>query len=252
MQFGPESRAQNILFSNLIMQDVTGPISIDLNNRPPHDGHSSQPSSKGFVRNIMFNGVRARVLAEGRHFPDIRFAQHYRPGETRQCIALNCVQDSYLEDLVLSDLHITYQGGGTAEEAARQVPQIAGEYFEMGTPPAYGLYVRKVRGLTLNNVRFQVEQPDLRPAVVLDHVTDVAVNGLSVQGNKEALSVLRFMDTHDALLTATRLLTPATVFLEIQDEASEGITIDGGDFSKAVRPVAFKNGAMPTAVKLRI
>jgi Glycosyl hydrolases family 28 len=252
MQFGPASQAQNILFSNLVMQDVTGPISIDLNNRPPHDGHSSQPSSKGFVRNIMFNGIRARVLAEGRHFPDIALAQHYRPGETRQCIALNCVQDSYLEDVVLSDVHVTYQGGGTAEEAARQVPQIAGEYFEMGTPPAYGLYARKVRGLTLNNVRFQVEQPDLRPAVVLDHVVDVAVNGLSVQGNKEAPSVLRFMGTQDALLTANRLLTAAAVFLQVENEASQGITIDGGDLSKAANPVQLKNGAAPTAVKLRM
>jgi hypothetical protein len=89
----------------------------------------------------------------------------------------------------------------------------AGEYFEIGTPPAYGLYARKVRGLTLNNVRFQLEQPDHRPAVVLDHVTDVAMNGLTVHGNKDASSVLRFIDTQDALLTAARLLTPARVFL---------------------------------------
>jgi hypothetical protein len=252
MQFGPESQAQNILFSNIVMQDVTGPISIDLNNRPPHDGGLNLPSPKGFVRNIMFSGIHARVLAEGRHFPDIPFKQHYRPGETRQCIVLNCVQNSFLEEVAFNDVNITYQGGGTAGEAAREIPQIAGEYFEMGTPPAYGLYARKVRGLTLNNVRLQVEQSDLRPAVVLDHVMDVAVNGLSVHGNKEAPSVLRFTDTHDALLTATRLLTPAAVFLEVQDQASQGITIEGGDLSKAIKPVTFKNGAMPTAVKVRM
>jgi hypothetical protein len=52
MQFGLESQAQNILFSNVVLQDVTGPISIDLNNRPPHDGGATQNSQKGFVRNI--------------------------------------------------------------------------------------------------------------------------------------------------------------------------------------------------------
>ena len=91
-------------------------------------------------------------------FPDMRFRQGYRPGEMRQCIVLNWFEDAFLENVVLDNVHVTYGGGGTAEEAQREIPQIAGEYFEIGTPPAYGLYARKVRGLTLNNVRFEVEQ----------------------------------------------------------------------------------------------
>jgi Glycosyl hydrolases family 28 len=251
MQFGTESRAQNILFSNLVMQDVTGPISIDLNNRRPHDGGASGPTKKGFVRNIMFNGIRAHVLAKGKQFPDIAFDQHYRPGETRQCIALNCVQDGYLENVVLNDVHITYEGGGTAEEAARQVPPIAGEYFEMGTPPAYGLYARRVRGLTLSNVRFQVEQPDLRPAIVLDHVADAAINGLGAQSNTRAGSLLRFIETSDVLITAARVLSPAAVFLQVEGASSASITVDGGALGKAAKPVAFAAGASEKSVKMR-
>ncbi|MGH9404009.1 MAG: hypothetical protein ACRD2P_18155 [Terriglobia bacterium] len=114
-----------------------------------------------------------------------------------------------------------------------------------------GGLARRVRGLTLSNVRFEVVKPDLRPAVVLDHVTDAAVNGFSVQGNKDADSVLRFIGTHDALLSATRLLTPAAVFLQVEGESNTGITIDGGDLSKAAKRVAFKSGASTEAVKLR-
>jgi Glycosyl hydrolases family 28 len=252
MQFGTESRAQNILFSNLVMQDVTGPISIDLNNRRPHDGGASGPAEKGFVRNIMFNGIRARVLAEGKQFPDIPFDQHYRPGETRQCIALNCVQDGYLENVVLNDVQVTYEGGGTAEEAARRVPPVAGEYFEMGTPPAYGLYARKVRGLTLSNVRFQVEKPDLRPAIVLDHVLDADIDGLRAQGNAQAGSLLRFIETSDVLITAARVLSPAAVFLLVEGGGSKSITVDGGALAKAAKPLAFTQGASETSVKLRV
>jgi polygalacturonase len=251
MQFGPESHAQNILFSNLVMQDVTGPISIDLNNRRRRSAGAGQQPEQGFVRNITFSSIRARVLAEGRQFPDIRFAQHYRPGESRQCIVLNCVQDSFLENVVLNDVQVTYDGGGTAEEASREIPQIAGEYFEMGTPPAYGLYARRVRGLTLNNVRFEVVKADLRPAVVLDHAADVAMNGFSLQGNKDAACTLKFIEAQDVLLSATRLLTPAALYLQIEGEASQGITIDGGDLSKAAKHVAFKNGAVPAAARLR-
>ena len=148
-------------------------------------------------------------------------------------------------------MHVTYGGGGTAEEAQREVPQVAGEYFEIGTPPAYGLFARNVRGLTLDNVRFDIGEPDLRPAVVLDHVTDAALAGLSAQGNPRAKSVLRFIDTRDALLTASRVLTPAAVFLEVEGAGSQGITIDGGDLSKAATPLAFEAGAAQDAVKLR-
>lgn len=240
MHFGRESQVQNILFSNLILQHVTGPISIDLAPHPRGSDTPEEPSSSssGFVRNIMFKGIRAHVVAEGRQFPDMPFSSGYRPGETRQCIVLNCVGDWFLEDVLLSDLHVTYTGGGTAEESQREVPQVAGEYFEIGTPPAFGLYARKVRGLSLNNVRFDVEQPDLRPAVLLDHVCDVAVNGLSVQGNKQANSALRFIESTDILITAARLLTPAAVFLQVEGLTSQSIILDGGDFSKAAKPLS--------------
>ncbi len=250
MQFGPDAQAQNLLFSNLVLKDVTGPITISLNNRrrTPVEG---DPAPKGFVRNITFQGIRVTVVAEGGQYSDIAFSQNYRPGETRQCIVLNAIGDAFMENIALYDVQVTYGGGGTAEEAAREMPQVAGEYFEVGTPTAYGLYARSVRGLSLNNVRFDVAKPDLRPAVVLDRVTDGTIGSLSAQGNAEAKSVLRFVETRDVLVTSPRVLTPAAAFLEVEGAGSQGITIDGGDISKAKTPLAFAAGAAKNAVRLR-
>ncbi len=251
MHFGPESQVRNILFSNLVLDDVTGPISIDLNNRSRRPSAPGETPPKGFLRNIAFQNIRARVVAVGGQFADMAFQQNYRPGETRQCIVLNAIGDAFLEDIAFTDVHVTYEGGGTAEEALRQVPQVAGEYFEVGTPPAYGLYARNVRGLTLNGVRFDVNKPDLRPAVVLDHTSEVAIANLSAQGNPQAKSLLRFVETRDVLVTAPRVLTPAAVFLAVEGATSGSITIDGGDLSKAAAPLAFEGGAGKQAVKLR-
>ena len=251
MLFGPESRAQNILFSNLVMRDVTGPISIDLDAVPHGHASPNEASPKGYVRNIMFNGIRAQVVAEWQRLPDIPFEHQYAPGETRQCIVLNCVGDSFLEEIALSDVHVTYGGGGTAEDAARDFPPIAGEYFEAGTPPAYGLYARKVRGLTLSSVRFEALKPDFRPALVLDHVTDATINGFSAQSDLQAKSVVRCIETSNVLMTATRLLSPAQAFLQIEGPSCEGITIDGGDLSKAAQPLAIEAGATAKAAKIR-
>ena len=149
-------------------------------------------------------------------------------------------------------MHVIYEGGGTKEEAAlRDVPQVAGEYFQIGPRPAYGLYARNVRGLTLHNVRFEVTKPDLRPAVIFDHVSDAAVNGFAAQGHADAESWLRFIATRDVLVTAARLLTPAAVALRVEGAESAGITIDGGDLAKAAKPLEFASGATADAVKLR-
>jgi hypothetical protein len=251
------SRFENVTFSNLIMKNVTGPITIGLHSPrrtpattpPPAD---AAPVVKGIVRNIAFNGIRAWVAAEGQQFADMHWEQGYRDGERRTCITLNGVGDEFLENISLTDVHVIYEGGGTKEEAAiRDVPQIAGEYFEMGPRPAYGLFARNVRGLSLQNVRVEYTKPDVRPAVVFDHVQDATVNGLALQGNPEAESALRFIGTKDVLLSATRLLTAAPVFLRVEGAGSSGITVDGGAIEKAGKPLELAAGAPANAVKIR-
>jgi hypothetical protein len=178
--------------------------------------------------------------------------QKFRLGETRSCIVLNGVGSDFLEGISFQDVHVSYEGGGTAEESMVDVPKLAGEYFEIGTPPAYGIYARNVRGLTMNNVRLEVTKPDLRPAVIFDNVADVTVNGLSAQGNMQAESLLRFNGTRDVLLSGTRVLTPTSVFLKIEGAANDGIAIDGGDLAKAGKPLVFGKGATERAVKVRL
>jgi len=130
----------------------------------------------------------------------------------------------------------------------RDVPKVVGEYYEAGVFPAYALFARNVRGLTLNNVRFEVSGPEARPAIVLDHAHDVAANGLSLQGTTEAESLLRFVESRDILLTAARVLSPTPVFLQVEGPGSTGIRIDGGDRSKATQSLAFKADASEKSV----
>ena len=270
MSASGRSRFENISFSNLIMRNVTGPITIGLQARPggttpapagaaanpappPAPPAEPAPANLGIVRNISFNNIRAYVAAEGQQYADMHWEQGYRPGERRTCITLNGVGEKFLEGISFTDVHVTYEGGGTAEEAAiRDVPQVAGEYFLIGPRPAYGLYARNIRGLTLHNVRFDVAKPDLRPAVVFDGVSDAAISGLAVQGNPEAESVLRLTKTRDVLMSATRVTSPAAAFIRLEGADNAAITVDGGDISKAGRPVDAASGADPAAVKLRV
>jgi hypothetical protein len=291
MQCGPKSRFERISFSNLVMRNVTGPISIGLgpSGRGGHvaDGQSRRAGSltngmaqatapelssantnapaafapvpdpeessekPGICRNISFNGIFA-LVSKPYQIPDAVVTNAYNPAEVFSCIALNGIAPGYLEDIRFNDVHVIFPGGGTVEQGAnRNVPQIADEYFRNGILPSYALFARGVHGLTLNNVRFEMTTPDLRPAVIFDHVLDAAVTGLNVQGQKDAESVLRFIESQDVFLSATRLLTPATTFLQVEGQ-NANITVDGGDLSKAAEPVVYKYGATEGVVKLRV
>jgi hypothetical protein len=164
---------------------------------------------------------------------------------------LNGVADEFLEKISFQDVHVTFEGGGTAEEAIRDVPRLAGEYFEIGTPPAYGMYARNVRGLTLHNIRFELAARDLRPAILFDNVSDASVNGFGAHGDPQA-EMMRLVNTRGVLVTAPRVLAPAAVFLKIEGTTSREITIDGGDLSQAGRALELGKGATASAVKQRI
>jgi len=249
---------ENLSFSNIVLQNVTGPIGINFSARGRNDAALAPDAPRPFVRNLSFSHIRASLAAApSQTYTDMLTFGRIYDGEQNSCITLNGLGEAFIENVTFDDVHVTSAGGGTAELAAkRKIPQNTREYFGVWSeapfgPPAYGLFARNVKGLTLHNVRFEVAKPDLRPAIVLDNVIDVSINGLSAQGNPAGESVLRFTGVQDALISAARVLTPAAAFLQLEGERNAGITVDGGDVAKAAAPLAFRDGATEKAVRLR-
>ncbi|HUB87116.1 MAG TPA: glycosyl hydrolase family 28 protein [Verrucomicrobiae bacterium] len=253
----PGSRFENMSFSNLVFDQVTGPITVAAG--PQHlagaGRRNPEPVSNApaVVRNISFSNISGNVISKLDKLDDSKFDSGGNPGELFSCICLNCVKGHVMENIFFNGIRLTFGGGGTAAMAARRnLPPIANEFFSLGPMPAYAFYARNVRGFTLDNARFETDTPDLRPAVMLDHVTDVAIGGLNAQGNQAAASAVCLVGAQDVLLNAPRLLTPASVFLQVEGADAANIIVDGGDLSKAAAPLAFKNGANGNSVKLRM
>ena len=95
-----------------------------------------------------------------------------------------------IEDVKLSNIRIHYKGGGTKEDAMREVPENEKNYPEpsmFGKIPAYGFYVRHASGITFNDVEISFENTDERPAFVLSDVKNAEffrVNGELSNGAK--------------------------------------------------------------------
>lgn len=253
------ARLENLSFSNIVMRNVTGPIGIGFSGsakRGPNDKTptTTQPT---FVRNIAFNGIRATVVPVPINHPDIPFDVKVYPGEHFSCITLNALGDNYIENISFTDVHVSYAGGGSADLAAKkEIPQTAQEYFTIwdpapSGPPAYGLYARNVKNLTLQNVRLTYDQPDARPAIIFDNVQDCSITGLAVEGSAAADCTFKLINAKDVLIASARLLSPAKAFLKLDGSANAGLTLDGGDVRKATKTVVYENGASIKDIKIR-
>ena len=78
-----------------------------------------------------------------------------------------------IEDVKLSNIYVETAGGGTADAAQIQVPEIESGYPEprmFGTMPASGFFLRHIRNLEMSHVEIANATPDARPAFYLADV----------------------------------------------------------------------------------
>ena len=78
-----------------------------------------------------------------------------------------------IEDVKLSNIYIETAGGGTAEDAKVQVPEIENAYPEPGrfaVIPASGFFLRHMKNLEMSHVEIANTTPDTRPAFHLHAV----------------------------------------------------------------------------------
>jgi polygalacturonase len=78
-----------------------------------------------------------------------------------------------VEDVRISNLTVVHGGGGRAADLQRQIPEHADHYPEpsmFGVTPAYGLYVRHARNLSVHHTDLRTAAREGRPPVVLHDV----------------------------------------------------------------------------------
>jgi pectate lyase-like protein len=88
--------------------------------------------------------------------------------------------DSYVENIVLENVKIVYQGGGKADNISlKEDPR----RVQTKPSPAAGFYFRHVKGLTLRNVDLAFKVPDPRPALIAYDVADLKLDNFKSQKN---------------------------------------------------------------------
>ncbi|GAB3851486.1 glycoside hydrolase family 28 protein [Hymenobacter terrigena] len=156
---------EDVEYRDIEIKNAANPIFILITDRL----RTGEAGAKvGKIKNVKISNV---TIAEQ------RAGAHHGPVSTATVSGLPGFP---VENLTLENIRITYAGGGTPADAAA-VPPYSKDYSPnvFKTRPAAGLFVRHARGLTLKNVDFAYETPDLRPSVVLWDAQNVTLDKFS-------------------------------------------------------------------------
>jgi polygalacturonase len=143
---------EDVTINNITMRDiVNAPIFLRLGARMR--GPAGVPI--GELRRVIISNVIAYNIEAG------------------QGVLISGLPDHPIKDVDIKDVKIYYKGGGTADQATRQVPEMEKGYPEPGSfgiLPAYGFFVRHVEGLRLENIQLNFLSDDQRSAFIFDDV----------------------------------------------------------------------------------
>lgn len=244
LQVSGNGSLEDMTFNNLVMTRVSSPISLRFGSHHFDQAPRDPAYPVGKMRNLVFSNIRASVIDEAelkRAVPDLY------PGEQRQCISICGIPGHPVEGVTLSDIQVTFPGGGTREEAAkRAMPELEDqypEYFMWGVLPAYGLYARHAKGLVLNNVRFELASRDLRPAVVCDDVQDLELSGFKAEADASVECLIRLGGVQGAFIHGSRPLSPIGTFVRAEGAGCERIVLSGNELGRAKQAVERADGA---------
>jgi polygalacturonase len=158
---------EDVTISNITMRDISNsPIFLRLGSR---SRGPKETTKVGALRRVIISNVVV-------YNADPKYSS-----------IISGIPGYPIEDVRLSNIRVYSKGGGTKEQAALEPTEKEDTYPEptmFGELPAYGFFIRHVKGLQLRDVELSYLQTDLRPAFVLNDVA--GADFLHVKAQREA------------------------------------------------------------------
>jgi polygalacturonase len=157
---------EDITISNTTMRDIfCGPLFLRLGARLRGPKESTKV---GTLRRVLISNLDCYNAT------------------ARQASILSGIPGYTIDDVKLSNIYIQTAGGGTAEQAQRQVPEEINGYPEpgrFGITPSSGFFLRHMRNLEMSHVEIANATPDARPSFYLDDVNRVDFFAITAPSN---------------------------------------------------------------------
>ncbi|HUB00873.1 MAG TPA: glycoside hydrolase family 28 protein [Terracidiphilus sp.] len=165
---------EDIAITNTTMRDVgTGPLFLRLGARLRGP---KETTKVGTLRRVLISNLDCYNAT------------------AHQASILSGIPGYTIDDVKLSNIYIETAGGGTADQAQIQVPELENGYPEpgrFGTTPSSGFFLRHMKNLEMSHLEIASATPDARPAFYLDDVNRADFFAITAPRSAEGAFALR-------------------------------------------------------------
>jgi polygalacturonase len=216
-----------INISNITMEGVQTPIFIRLGSR----SHST-----GSIKNVMISNLTAKTYSL---IPSI----------------ISAVPGFYIENVMLRDILIDCKGSRTAQSAHSITPEMEKEYPENrmfgSNVPAYGMFIRHVKNLTLENIQLNLFAPDARPALYMEDAEEIKINNLKAAIPLSKQPVIRLNQIANLLLSGYSPNQKVPLFLSLEGSRTHNILLSNNNLEN-IETVWIKDAEVKSdAIKIK-
>jgi Pectate lyase superfamily protein/Right handed beta helix region len=152
-------------------------------------------ATRGLLDDVLISGVTMKNVASpvtlwtrpGNTVGRVTISGLDAVGVYRSALSVESWADAPITNVVLRSAQIEFTGGSQAEQGARPVN---GPGVDSSPLPAWGIYVRNTRKLTLEDVRLSLAGDDFRPVLVANGVEELTLDNFrfpSVAGVRQAI-----------------------------------------------------------------
>ncbi len=163
-------------------------------------------------------------------------------------------KDIPVKNILLRNIDLEFEGGGTREQANRKLPEEETAYpngLIFGELPAYGFFIRHASAITLENIHLRTARNDDRPALVIDNVAGLKLSGLRASASKKADALVRLIDTSKASFFNNIIHIPIPTAFHIEGRKTRDIVLFDNHFPETDQLVKIDDEVPENQVALK-
>jgi len=143
-----------------------------------------------------------------------------------------------VENVRLGNIRVTYAGGGTSEDAVKEMPELEDIYPESTAwdkLPAYGLYIRHARGIAVVDWILDYKTRDARPVVRLVDVENAVIDGLRAAVDSLSEAFIKVEDSRAITIQHSAPASRTGTFVDVRGSRSRDIFLHGNILRNVTR-----------------
>ena len=252
LKFGTESSTgfKNIAISNIVIRPSKIADKAIYGKPRGHTGIALETVDGGFIDGVVISniridgpacpifirrGFRARPYYEGQKIE--------QPGELKNISISNVVATNAgktgcsvtgipgypVENISLSNICIEFEGGGTAENINREVPEEEKAYPEFNMfgefLPSFGFFIRHAENIRFSGVHLKTTLGDARPAVMISDVSNSEFESLKIENTGKPECLFLAENSREISFSGSNFTGTTSAFLKLKDARNEKIRL---------------------------